>query len=458
MSDENPYLELAKDIPDQNTTEDNSDNPYMDLAANLDTMHDQSLKGSTFVAADKDPDQHAKVLTLAEKYGSRSDFIEENYDIVRKQNEKNLLDEQAFASGPKLKSFIANPDNMAVSKDDLDILNKIEGTVDNHSLANDAWKALQVGGLNLNSMLAKTPGYLANALLIPENIYHKYNNEPQKYFKIENDLSKRYDDAAANLSAQIPDLNNSAFEQLGNADFKGAAKTAILQFVSNAPVQMGLIASMMTGVGEAGLVAAGVTAAAAKGDALQKQGVEPLQGTAVAGVNGLIEASFESIGTMGLLKSWEQSAIKNFGKQGGKEFVLNFGKQLFHTTFGEGTEEAATSFAQDFVDYSTGVNPDAMKGSIERSFNAGLIGGLSGGLMTSPSGFGLSVAKSRQLYQIKQTQAFYEDLGKFATDSKLRVRAPEKFRELVARLTKDGPVEKTYIDQKDLTSTSNLKI
>ena len=448
MSDENPYLELAKDIPDQNTTEDNSDNPYMDLAANLDTMHDQNLKGSTFVAADKDPDQHAKVLTLAEKYGSRSDFIEENYDIVRKQNEKNLLDEQAFASGPKLKSFIANPDNMAVSKDDLDILNKIEGTVDNHSLANDAWKALQVGGLNLNSMLAKTPGYLANALLIPENIYHKYNNEPQKYFKIENDLSKRYDDAAANLSAQIPDLNNSAFEQLGNADFKGAAKTAMLQFVSNAPVQMGLIASMMTGFGEAGLVAAGVTAAAAKGDALQKQGVEPLQGTAVAGVNGLIEASFESIGTMGLLKSWEQSAIKNFGKQGGKEFVLNFGKQLFHTTFGEGTEEAATSFAQDFVDYSTGVNPDAMKGSIERSFNAGLIGGLSGGLMTSPSGFGLSVAKSRQLYQIKQTQAFYEDLGKFATDSKLRVRAPEKFKELVARLTKDGPVEKTYIDQK----------
>lgn len=448
MSDENPYLELAKDIPDQNTTEDNSDNPYMDLAANLDTMHDQNLKGSTFVAADKDPDQHAKVLTLAEKFGSRSDFIEENYDIVRKQNEKNLLDEQAFASGPKLKSFIANPDNMAVSKDDLDILNKIEGTVDNHSLANDAWKALQVGGLNLNSMLAKTPGYLANALLIPENIYHKYNNEPQKYFKIENDLSKRYDDAAANLSAQIPDLNNSAFEQLGNADFKGAAKTAMLQFVSNAPVQMGLIASMITGVGEAGLVAAGVTAAAAKGDALQKQGVEPLQGTAVAGVNGLIEASFESIGTMGLLKSWEQSAIKNFGKQGGKEFVLNFGKQLFHTTFGEGTEEAATSFAQDFVDYSTGVNPDAMKGSIERSFNAGLIGGLSGGLMTSPSGFGLSVAKSRQLYQIKQTQAFYEDLGKFATDSKLRVRAPEKFKELVARLTKDGPVEKTYIDQK----------
>ncbi len=448
MSDENPYLELAKDIPDQNTTEDNSDNPYMELAANLDTMHDQNLKGSTFVAADKDPDQHAKVLTLAEKYGSRSDFIEENYDIVRKQNEKNLLDEQAFASGPKLKSFIANPDNMAVSKDDLDILNKIEGTVDNHSLANDAWKALQVGGLNLNSMLAKTPGYLANALLIPENIYHKYNNEPQRYFKIENALSKRYDDAAANLSAQIPDLNNSAFEQLGNADFKGAAKTAMLQFVSNAPVQMGLIASMMTGVGEAGLVAAGVTAAAAKGDELQKQGIEPLQGTAVAGVNGLIEASFESIGTMGLLKSWEQSAIKNFGKQGGKEFVLNFGKQLFHTTFGEGTEEAATSFAQDFVDYSTGVNPDAMKGSIERSFNAGLIGGLSGGLMTSPSGFGLSVAKSRQLYQIKQTQAFYEDLGKFATDSKLRVRAPEKFKELVARLTKDGPVEKTYIDQK----------
>ena len=78
MSDENPYLELAKDIPDQNTTEDSSDNPYMDLAANLDTMHDQNLKGSTFVAADKDPDQYAKVLTLAEKYGSRSDFIEEN--------------------------------------------------------------------------------------------------------------------------------------------------------------------------------------------------------------------------------------------------------------------------------------------------------------------------------------------------------------------------------------------
>lgn len=472
MSDENPYLELANEIPDKNTQAVASDNPYMDLADKLDTLPDASLKGSTFVAAEKDPDHHAKVLTLSEKLGSRSDFIEENFDIVRKSNEKKLLDEQAMSSSPKLKSFIANPDNLAVSKDDLDTLNKLEKAHDQYGFWGQAFEGIKSSSISLMSSALKSPSYLMTALSNANyqgskdmyDLTQKYIGDTgisaldkppmtpdevakqTEWFR-SNEATKYLDKKAQEIWSKQPLLNSSIETEFKAGNYSKAGKLIALQAIASSPTTLGLAVAGMTGYGEAGLVAAGLTSASSKFDeSIGKPGVSAGQSAAVSTYYGGAEAIFEKLGTMSIIDNWSKALAKDFGKQSAKEVMFNVGKNIAANTFQEGSEEFLTSIAQDFADYSTGVNPDAMKGSIGRALEAGAIGGFTGGAL---GGAGVSIELKQRMFnkkQIEETQAFYNDLGEYSKESKLRMRSPEKFRELVERLTENGPVENTYIN------------
>jgi hypothetical protein len=100
---------------------------------------------------------------------------------------------------------------------------------------------------------------------------------------------------------------------------------------------------------------------------------------------GVIEAGFESIGTMGILKKWSNVLTKSFGTATTKQIIGDVFKTITYSFLGEGNEEFWTSLAQDFSDFTTGINKDAMKGSLERAFEAGAVGGISGALMTGPA-------------------------------------------------------------------------
>lgn len=449
MSDENMYSDVNLDevIPNQ----DSSAKPEESIHQELDNELNAQVQQSMFAAGQKNPDQHAKVMTLAESFGARSDFVEANYDALRARKEQMDVGEKLANSSPKLKEFLTDPDTAAITKDDLDSLSQIEKEVEKRNFADDAWTALKVGGFKLNAMVAKTPGYLANVALVPENIWHRYQGEPQKYFPIENDVSRRYDQAAESLMNEAPALSKSAVTELTQGNYAEAGKIAALQIIQNFPQQIAILGSMATGVGEAGLIGAGLTTAAEKAGDLQKQGVEPLQAVNVAATHGVIEAAFERLGTGGVLKSWENAAVKEFGKQAGREFTFNFGKQLAYTVASEANEEFATSLAQDFTDYISGVNPDAMKGSLTRAFDAGLIG-MGSSLTTSvPTGFTAGYAKFNQLRQIENNQRFYKALGDTAEKSKMRERLPSKMGEYVDHLTQDGPVQTIYMNAEGFT-------
>lgn len=64
---------------------------------------------------------------------------------------------------------------------------------------------------------------------------------------------------------------------------------------------------------------------------------------------------------------------------------------------------------------------------------------------------GVTAAAYRQYMQAQEQKTFFEALGTHAENSKLRERLPEKFREMVEEMTKDGPIENVYIDPRAFT-------
>jgi hypothetical protein len=77
-------------------------------------------------------------------------------------------------------------------------------------------------------------------------------------------------------------------------------------------------------------------------------------------------------------------------------------------------------------------------------------------LVTAPleiAGVGGKAAINRatEANSANQRRQFFNQLSTSASESKLRTRAPRKYQELIARITKDGPVEDIYVNPDDLT-------
>jgi hypothetical protein len=409
---------------------------------------EQAVKQSTFVAAEKNPDQHAKVLTLAEKFGARSDFVEQNYDVMAKQNERNEINQKVGVASPVLKQFISNPDYAAISKDDLDVLKNIEDKHDQYNFANQAMASVGVGSASIMAGITKLPALGANIAIKNVNDWRElFGQKRLDYETYQNQYSNFWDEAVHNYAAAAPTASESWLkESFENGNHAKAGEIFALQFIQNAPNTIGLLAAAMSGVGIPALIGVGGITASNKAAELEKSGTELGKATQVGVINGAIESGFESLGTFMPLKQWEHAITKEFGKQSGKEFLFNFGKTLAHTMGVNFTEEAATSIAQDFTDYASGVNPDAMKGSLTRSFEAGALGAATGGLLVAPTGIAAGITKNAQINQQKINQKIYESIGQGTIDSKLAERLPKAHADYLKQVVKDGPVENIYMN------------
>mgnify|MGYP005608870497 FL=1 len=159
----------------------------------------QSVQQSTFVAAEKNPDQHAKVLSLAEKFGAKSDFVEQNYDVIAKQNERNEISQKVDVATPVLKNFISNPDYAAVTKEDLDVLNNIEDKHDQYSFANQAAASAAVGTASIMSGITKLPALGANIAIKNVNDWRElFGQQRLGYETYQNQYSSSWDEAVHN--------------------------------------------------------------------------------------------------------------------------------------------------------------------------------------------------------------------------------------------------------------------
>jgi hypothetical protein len=436
-------------------------NEYDQYLADDKAQQKSQIQQSMFQASQTEPDRRAEVLRLSEKTSLPPNIVERNFETVSKKNTTQDMNyDEIIEKSPSVARFLEHPDNAAVSRDDLPALQKVEETVQDHHDQSALARWIDLGLTQLESSFAKMPGAIADGLVtFPANVKAKAFNSlaeftgseaRRDYIKTpdiftQNPIIQSLDEHAQEVSARSPELSQSIVEEAGKGNYKAAAKALVAQVVANAPNQALLIALAARGMHVEGLAVAGATVAAGSAAENKAAETDPLAGHVDAVVKGGIEAGFEELGTFGILHKWEGAIARNYGKQVSREVIKDFAKTIAASAIGEGNEEFLTNIAQDYTDYVTGVNPDAMRGEFGRAVNAGLVGAASGVALTAPGGALGALQRQAQINQADRTKRFYLALGPTLEATKLRERLPEAQKKLVEEITKDSPVENVYV-------------
>lgn len=427
-------------------------------------------------AVDKSPEEAQRVLRLAETSGLPEDLVERNTPEIEKFSRLEKFDAPSFAkSSPIISEWLSqSPNRTAATWRDLPHLERLEGGVEDYSILSSMYKALGSGVNSLFQSATQVPGFAYSlakhskwgklaAPMIEDQGEGQFPVAQQvlgaadevvkstKYGRVVTDTiggadwifhGKDFDERARKYS--VPEMSESLSENVGKGNYGKAGRIMAIQFVANAPQQAAIILGSLLGLGAPVLAGVGLVTAGGKFKEAQEAGKGEVASTIGSGLNGAIEAGFERLGTFGLLKTWEKALANKFGKAITKEVVKDFAKTMLHTVAGEGNEEFWTSAAQDLADYITGINPDALKGIGQRAVDAGIIGGVSGGLMTTPGGV-LQAKFRSQAKHSALTKEFYEAIGETADGMEIRKNLPQAQKDIVEALVKDGPIEKIYV-------------
>lgn len=416
------------------------------------------LKAAVHFGQEKTPENAAKIIKIQSQTGLPQDFIDRNLESVEKEIKKQSFDPVQFSTThPVTAGWMSeSPNNAAAVRDDIESLSKLEDTVYDYGLGEMMWKSLNQGLSSTWANITRLPAFAYALASIPQNLFVKHIGRPDLQvsppeFLLNNPAAKYYDRVAESWAPL--ELSQSAVESIKTGDFKQAGRITLAKIISNAPYQASMLAAGYLGkvlqYEKAAAVALG-TGGAEQGAATLKQSQEEGKGDPSAraldaATQAVIESGFENIGTAGLFPKLVKSVERTFGKVASKEFAKGFALSLGETVAGESAEEVATSIAQDFSSYMTGVDPDAMKGSASRAFEAGLIAMGSSGMITSPAALSSGIIRSQETQRINKARDFYKNLGKAAEESVLKERLPQAQIEVVSRLTKDTPLENVYI-------------
>lgn len=410
------------------------------------------LEESYRTAFDAEPERAARVLRTIDRTGQTPEFVDQNLDAAAKVAEAPDRDfwTKLEREHPGTARFLIDPKNMAVVKDDLENLRGHEGAVREFGMAESMWRSLNAGFAQLDANLARLPAAVYDVAAIPQNLLVKAAGRPDLQVRspewlINNPVAKYYDSSAKAFA--VPEMNDDIITSIGGGEYGKAGRALAAQFVANAPNQAAIIAATISGAGVPALVGMGALQAADANKRGRDAGVDPAASAINALAQGTIEAGFESLGTFGILKQWEGVIAKSYGKKVSREVMKDMARTLGASMAGEANEEFLTQGAQDISDYLTGVNPKALDGIGARMVNAGLVGGVSGGILTGGGAIASGTLKARmgEVRQAEQAKAFYTALGDKSKESKLRARLPEQHRKLVESLTQGGQAEAVHI-------------
>lgn len=260
------------------------------------------------------------------------------------------------------------------------------------------WNDINYGLATMNAGAARIPATLYDVAAIPQNKFFKSIGMPDQVVKspewaLSNPFAKYYENAAKHYNEKSP---MDSFEKaLKKKDPKRIANHIARSVIRNAPQQVATIAFAAAGVAGAGLAFMGSSSAAEANKEARERGIDPEVAATNALINGVIEAGFENIGTMGLFKTWQTALTKDFGKKATGKIIADSIKAIFYSAFGEGNEEFWTSIGQDASAFITGSDKNALEGMLLRAVEAATVGAASGASMTAPSAIGAGYASAK---------------------------------------------------------------
>lgn len=384
-----------------------------------------ALATNDLMSRDIPPDREAEVAQWADKLRASRSFVRENLEDIKKNNAPDSMKYESMAlKTPKTAAWLSDPDKFAIASDEIDRLNEIERTIDDHSKLSEISKlssSFQSGLAGFYSSLASTPAYLYSLGAVPQNLVYKlagvperqvrppewtYNNPVTRYFKENEEALK------------TPEMNIEVGDEIAAGNFKRAAIGVLHQGLASSPSMLMSMAGYAAGVGPAALALAGTQAATGAVVEGEQQGFDPLQSTFRATAIGGFEALTEKVGTFGVLQKWETALASRYGQSSAKQVMKELAQVIGYSMASEATEEGINSLAADITTAMT-VDPTALEGAGTRALGAAAIGG-GMGLISAPGASRAAAYKYKQSVMARDT---YSKLGDAVNSLKLSQRS-----------------------------------
>jgi hypothetical protein len=123
----NEYDDLLENFSEQPVDIPDVDPVAQKIVREKQEAQEFNVKTSLAEAADKNPDQHAKVLKLAGETQMTPELVEENFnEIQARLNAQKVNPRKLSQEAPSLTEWLEDPNNAAIAHDDIDTLKGIE--------------------------------------------------------------------------------------------------------------------------------------------------------------------------------------------------------------------------------------------------------------------------------------------------------------------------------------------
>lgn len=399
-------------------------NEYDDL---IKSDKQEGLRSSLYVAAQQQPDTEATLQRLADRWGLPVDTVRAKRPEVELQDKLNSFDyEKAIKENPKLSAWLADPKNAGVAQDDFNRLSRMEKLMTH---GKDYAGSLYQGvvGQGVGSTLSglgelygiasrRMGGALASVL--PQEAADVLNTEipwwmsPEQILKRPGEVLKESGKAAAppverqTIGTDVAQGIGQLGTQIAAFLLTGGASSTTMMLAQGADIMAEKTAKD-------------------KGNGLLAMEPGAARDTAIV-AGGAITALTERYGLDKILNR-VPPAIKNR--------VYRFIADKVAAGGIEAGQELTEGLLHD-VSRRILTNQDAeVLQGVGREMTAA---GLSAAIVRTALGV-------RGFRQAQQTEDFFKALGEDSKASKLRERLPERFKELVASYTEDGPVQNVFI-------------
>jgi hypothetical protein len=395
-------------------------------------------------SVDVEPDHAANVLDLSDKLGQPPEFVHTNLDVAKKA--AAVPPSQYFAdvtkAYPLTAEYLSDPKNMAVARDDIHNLTKNESLVQGYSRMERLWRTANYAGATLGADLAKLPATIYDIAAIPQNLLAKATGHPEFEAQASdgfrnNPVANFY---ARQMEAWKPPPLPDYVDLAKNGDYLGAGQKVAESLVEFAPALA--VSAMSAG---AGVAIIGEQATSGALDRNRELGIDPGISGLNAAYHGAFAAALMDVGVLGPFKKWGESLASVVGPDSAKKVMLGMFSAMGHSASTFGTMSGASSFANDYTDYATGVNPHALEGSLKRSADAAIGGILQGGILGAVSATGGAIGRGANIRRTIQAQQIYDALQKNIEASKMYDRAPGLAEGLLDKQVKGTPLENINI-------------
>jgi len=375
---------------------------------------ESALRQSLFAAANTTPDQHAKTLSLAADSGIPPDIAARNFDQITKRNTvQNFPYQQVIQQSPALARWLTDPNNSKLAHDDVEHLSTLEQILNaGRSLAAGVPEA--IGGI--------TAGF-GDIIDIGAHALGEERGDQGSISIALQEAGQAFKDIGTLWIAPSPEQQNILTQSAGALGQLGAQiAQSIWAPETVLPSLMAMGADTIHGQAKA--VGKEGTAAS---DAAEVAGAVVMGVVGKYGLDKLLDRVPPQIQNA-ILRRLTDVALST-GYQGVVQVAQGVANNLITKTAIDPNHPIAEGLASDFA-------IGAISGGVARAGLHHLLPAL-GASLQRPEASGPEKPEQQQ---------FFEDLGKAVADSKTFQRLPPKVQELIASITKGGPIETFHQD------------